>query len=147
MKRGEIYYIQRPDTYGGEIAKSRPAVIVSNDIFNTTSTVIEVVYLTTQPKRDLPTHAHLASSGRESTALCEQIDTVSIKRVGHYCGKCTPDEMAAIDRALEASLDLTRAMDKAVADTLLRLSVELNQVKAERDRYAKMLDKLLGGTR
>lgn len=155
MKRGEIYYIQRPDTYGGEIAKSRPAVIVSNDIFNTTSTVIEVVYLTTQPKKDLPTHAHLTSSGVDSTALCEQIDTVSLRLVGHYCGTCTPEEMAAIDRALVASLDLAkagvlkegRAVACAPADEVARLREELMQVMAERDRYVKMIDALLGGTR
>lgn len=155
MKRGDIYYIRKPDTYGDEIGKSRPAIVVSNDVLNTTSGLVEVVYLTTQPKRDLPTHAAITSSGVESTALCEQIDTVSLRLVGAYCGTCTPEEMAAVDRALVASLDLAKAgtlkEGRAVAGDpshkLARLHEELESVKAERDRYVKMLDALLGGTR
>jgi mRNA interferase MazF len=156
MKRGEIYYIQRPDTYGCEIRKSRPAIIVSNDALNDTAGVVEVVYLTTSPRKELPTHAHITSSGVESTALCEQIDSVSFRLVGHYCGACTPEEMAAVDRALVASLDLAKARgsitDRAVASEqhsyeLARLHDELEQVKAERDRYVKIVEALLGGTR
>lgn len=57
MKRGEIYYIE--STYretGSEQRGGRPAVIVSNDKNNENSEVVEVVYMTTKPKNDLPTH-------------------------------------------------------------------------------------------
>lgn len=150
MKRGDIYYIEKHDAYGSEIRKARPGVIVSNDMLNQTSDVVEVVYLTTQPKKELPTHVVINATGCESTALCEQINAVDIRRVGTYCGTCTPDEMLAIDRALCASLDLAsarRIRDDRVATmapprdrTLLD---ELERVKAERDRYAKMLDYFL----
>lgn len=150
MKRGDIYYIEKHDAYGSEIRKARPGVIVSNDMLNQTSDVVEVVYLTTQPKKELPTHAIINSSGCESTALCEQVDSVSLRLVGNYCGTCTPDEMLAIDRALCASLDLAsarRLRDDRVAtlvpDRDRRLLDELERVKAERDRYAKMLDYFL----
>lgn len=56
MKRGEIYYIE--STYretGSEQRGGRPAVIVSNDKNNENSEVVEVVYMTTKPKNDLPT--------------------------------------------------------------------------------------------
>ena len=55
MKRGEIYYIE--STYretGSEQRGGRPAVIVSNDKNNENSEVVEVVYMTTKPKNDLP---------------------------------------------------------------------------------------------
>jgi mRNA-degrading endonuclease toxin of MazEF toxin-antitoxin module len=150
MKRGEIYYIEKHDAYGSEIRKARPGVIVSNDMLNQTSDVVEVVYLTTQPKKELPTHVCINSTGCESTALCEQINAVDVRRVGTYCGTCTTDEMLAIDRALCASLDLARArMDippraaMRVSEPDSRLLAELERVKAERDRYAKMLDYFL----
>lgn len=155
MKRGEIYYIQHRDTYGSEVGKARPGVIVSNNALNQTSDVVEVVYLTTKTKKDLPTHAIISATGRESTVLCEQIDSVSTLRVGDYCGACSEDEMIAIDHALRASLDLgsnrtrltrpayetNEAIDQLTKE-LVGLNCELKKVKAERDRYARMLDLL-----
>ena len=37
----------------------RPAVIVSNDKNNAKSNTVEVVYMTTKPKTDLPTHVYI----------------------------------------------------------------------------------------
>ena len=69
MKRGEIYYIE--STYretGSEQRGGRPAVIVSNDKNNENSEVVEVVYMTTKPKRnDLPKLMYL--SGAHSPLL------------------------------------------------------------------------------
>lgn len=147
MKRGEIYYISIHNTIGAEMRKARPGVIVSNDKLNESSEVVEVVYLTTQPKKDMATHTLINATGVESTVLCEQIDSVSVSLVGDYCGTCTPDEMLAIDRALCASLDIARCARtgsslKIATPEEVKLIHELERVKAERDRYAKMLDKL-----
>ena len=84
IKRGEIFYISRGGggAYcGSEQQADRPAVVVSNDRNNENSTTVEVVYLTTQPKADLPTHAVIRSTGRISTVLCEQVHTVAVERV------------------------------------------------------------------
>lgn len=83
MKRGEIYYIE--STYretGSEQRGGRPAVIVSNDKNNENSEVVEVVYMTTKPKNDLPTHVFIRSALSPSTVLCEQVNSVSVKRIG-----------------------------------------------------------------
>ena len=149
MKRGEIYYIAHRETTGSEISNARPGVIVSNNALNQTSEVVEVVYLTTQPKKDQPTHVTLRATGLTSTALCEQIDSVSKLRVGSYCGTCSPEEMAAIDMCLLCSLDLGMAKEEEVREATkaspaeVRLLEELRRTQAERDRYAKILDMLL----
>ena len=80
------------------------AIIVSNDKGNQSSSTVEVVYLTTQPKHDLPTHVVIRATGKESIALCEQVTTVSLERVGDFCGECTKTEMQHIDIALMVSL-------------------------------------------
>lgn len=83
MKRGQIYYIEsNHQEIGSEQRAGRPAVIVSNDKNNENSTTVEVVYMTTQPKNDLPTHVFIRSSLRPSTVLCEQIYSVSTERLG-----------------------------------------------------------------
>lgn len=147
MKRGEIYYIARRDTIGAETMKARPGVIVSNDNLNATSEVVEVVYLTTQPKKEMTTHAVIEATGVTSTALCEHIDHVSILLVGDYCGTCTAEEMAAIDKALLASLGLTRQQELTDAhpscQEIAEMAVNYARACAERDAYKEILDKLL----
>lgn len=109
MKRGEIYYIEKPQAFretGSEQRSGRPAIIVSNDKCNETSDVVEVVYLTTQPKNDLPTHIDIRSTDRGSIALCEQITSVSIDRIGDYVTTCSDYEMVMVDAALAISLGL-----------------------------------------
>lgn len=91
---------------GSEQHADRPAVVVSNNKNNENSNVVEVVYMTTQPKTDLPTHVTVRSTGRISTVLCEQVYSVSTERVGTYIGECTDKEMENIDIALMISLQL-----------------------------------------
>lgn len=104
VKRGEIYYISRGGyNTGSEQQADRPGVIVSND---KNSQTLEVVYLTTQPKNELPTHCTIRSTGRVSTVLCEQIHTVAVERIGKYIGVCTAQEMQNIDIGLMISIGL-----------------------------------------
>lgn len=90
IKRGDIWYVSKDNCTGCEQAAGRPAIIVSNEKNNACAETVEVVYLTTQPKKDLPTHVLIRSSERESTALCEQITTVSVDRLLGYKGHLTP---------------------------------------------------------
>ena len=104
VKRGEIYYISRGGyNTGSEQQADRPGVIVSNDKNNKNSQTLEVVYLTTQPKNELPTHCTIRSTGRVSTVLCEQIHTVAVERIGKYIGVCTAQN---IDIGLMISIGL-----------------------------------------
>ena len=108
MKRGEIYYIEPTQSTGSEIRSTgaRPGVIVSSDALNTHSGVVQVCYLTTSAKRDMPSHTIISATGRESTVLCEQIFTVAAERVGDFAGVCSDMEMAAIDYCLRWALGL-----------------------------------------
>lgn len=107
IKRGDIYYIvSNYQEEGSEQRAGRPAIVVSNDMCNQHSRVVEVVYLTTKPKTDLPTHIDIRSSDRPSIALCEQINSVSVDRFGDYVGTCNKYEMDMIDAALLISLGI-----------------------------------------
>ena len=116
MKRGEIYFIKRRSSFnvGAEIPKARPGVIVSSDALNANSEVVMVVYLTTHPKKSLPTHVCIHATGTPSTVLCEQIDHVSTQLIGNYCGTCTEKEMAAIERGMLKALDMEWRADPSM---------------------------------
>lgn len=105
--RGEIYFVEKFKTFGSEQWSGRPGIIVSGDLNRHNSTVV-MVYLTTQPKREMITHVPIYATGLPSTAICEQIHTVDCRRLGRFCGKCSEAEMRAVDVALQASLGLSR---------------------------------------
>ena len=145
VRRGEIYYIVRSGdaSCGSEMNTGRPAIVVSNDKNNVNSSVIEVVYLTTQPKNDQPTHVRICSAIKPSIALCEQVSSVSYERVGDYVGACSIMEMQQIDIAIAVSLGLDREdsgflglHDTASRDDIIRL-------EAERDVYKKLYEQLI----
>lgn len=129
IKRGEMFYISRGGASynGSEQHADRPAVVVSNNKNNENSNVVEVVYMTTQPKTNLPTHVRIRSTGRISTVLCEQVYSVSTERVGTYIGECTDKEMENIDIALMISLQLDNALT-----TSLQLN---NSIKTAKEYY------------
>lgn len=61
--RGEIYHILPEDTEtGSEQYSGRPAIIVSNEANNKFAPTLEVVYLTTKPKKALPTHVSIEAA-------------------------------------------------------------------------------------
>lgn len=104
--RGDIFYIRSYDNeQGSEQSSGRPAIVVSNNKCNAHSNVIEVVYLTTREKKPLPTHVSVVCQ-RMSTALCEQIHSVSIDRLSDFIRTATDEEMKQIDKALKISLGL-----------------------------------------
>jgi mRNA interferase MazF len=106
--KGDIFFVEKTNnTYGHEQQAGRPAVIVSNDTGNHFSSLVEVVYLTTQEKNPMPTHVKVMCNV-PSTALCETIYTVSKDRLGGFIRTCTDEEMAAIDEALLISLGIER---------------------------------------
>lgn len=104
--RGDIHYVDAAAAVGHEQQAGRPAVIVSNDKCNEHSPVLEVVYLTTATKTNLPTHVTIRSAPRVSTVLCEQVHSIDATRIGNFCGRCTEQELRAIDTALLISLGL-----------------------------------------
>ena len=62
----------------------RPAIVVSSDDLNRYSSVVEVVFTTSSPKMQQPSHVLITSTSRPSTALCEQPMAVSVNELGAY---------------------------------------------------------------
>ena len=159
IRRGDIFYVIRSGAeVGSEQWSGRPGVVVSCDENNVYSEVIEVAYCTTQPKSNLPTHVEIMSTNRPSTVLCEQINAVSVERLGDYIGRCTDGEMREIDIAIATSLGLKKypglikqlkereaAVEKDKSDQKEKAgeAEAMAKIEAERDTYRKMYEDLL----
>ena len=155
FERGDIWYIEAYKTEGSEEMAGRPAIIVSNDVGNNVSPVVEIVYLTTKEKQELPTHVEIRSAKYPSTAICEQVTTIAKTRIGKFISKCTPTEMMNIDIALAISLglDLRKKCEAPKGEQAptpqptqkdnTEYKSDLVKVAAERDVYKSMYEQLL----
>lgn len=123
--RGDIFYITAGSYVGSEQKSGRPGIIVSNDIANKHSPNVEVVFLTSQEKKPLPTHVEVICKV-PSTALCENIQTVSKERLGDFVKSCTTSEMKKIDEALLLSLGIETP--EAVGGGLKNLLYRVQQI-------------------
>lgn len=151
-RRGDIFYVNKGYTTGSEQDAGRPAVIVSNDTGNEHAPVVMVVYLTTQPKSPMPTHCGVYARV-PSTALCEQICTVSKDRLGEYIRSCDNEEMDRIDKALMIALGIEENGDDEelpwpVKEEREKLAederMKMYKLEVERDLYKGYFEKLVG---
>lgn len=147
VRRGDVYYVNNNrGQRGNEIRKDRPAVVVSADFLNKHSGDVVVVFLTSQPKKDMSTHVTIRTTGRVSEALCEQPTTISVERLNNRIGSVTDREMQQIDIALQIALKLDAGTDTkeyvenqsggASREQMIRL-------EAERDTYKKLYEDMI----
>jgi mRNA interferase MazF len=107
MLRGEVWWVSFAGSSGGEVRKTRPAVIVSNDAANQHANRIQVVPLSSKVEKIYPCEARVTVEGRQSKAMADQIMTVSKERLSGCLGRLSLDEMLAIELAIRLQLALS----------------------------------------
>ena len=115
MLRGEIRLVNFDPSFPGEVDKTRPAVLVSNDAANQMAArlgrgVLTVVPLTTNLTHVYPFQVEISSdeSGLpiDSKAQAEQVRSVAVDRIGSRIGSVPVDLMREVDTALRLHLSL-----------------------------------------
>ncbi len=106
MKRGEIWWVNFDPSMGSEIKKTRPAIIVSNDVSNHYSTRVQVVPATSATQSLYPPECYIRIKGKLSKVMADQIMTVSKKWLYECMGLVTPEEMEEIERVLLIQLSI-----------------------------------------
>ena len=104
MKRGEVWWVNFDPSLGGEIQKTRPAVVVSNDVANRFLNRVQVIPLTRQIGRVYPSEALVNFGGKQAKAMADQVATVSKQRLMNVAGQLSPDDMLEIGRAVSVQL-------------------------------------------
>jgi mRNA interferase MazF len=107
-KRGEIYLVSFDPALGAEIQKTRPALILQNDVGNLHSPVTIVAAITSNVRRQGPTGVLIKPPEGglkvDSVALLNQIRTVDKRRLAKRLGVVRSATLRQVDQAIMLSL-------------------------------------------
>ncbi len=106
MIRGEVWWVEFGPARGGEIRKTRPAIIVSNDVANRHLNRVQVVPITSKVSRLYPSEAYVALDGAQRKAIADQITTVAKVRLKRRMAHLSNADMEAVGRVIRVQLDL-----------------------------------------
>jgi mRNA interferase MazF len=108
MERGDVFLVNLDPVVGSEVGKTRPAIVLQNDLANRSSPTVTVIPISSQLERLFPFQVRIpAGEGglrRESKALCEQIRTLSRERLLERLGRLSAERLMEIRTALDRHL-------------------------------------------
>ncbi len=110
IKRGNIYWVKLDPIEGSGIGKTRPAVVISNDINNELADTITELPVTSSVGKVYPFEVFLkkgiGNMPEDSKVKANQIRTIDKKRIKDRIGNITDDIMRDIEKALKIHLDI-----------------------------------------
>ena len=110
VRRGDVVVVRLDPAEGHEMKKTRPAVVVQNDIGNRNSSTT-IAAPVTGTYREYPFEVFVEENGspleQDSSIRLDQIRTVSVpERIQSVVGSLDGPTMAEVDDALQLSLGL-----------------------------------------
>ena len=106
-RRGEVWLVSFDPALGGEVQKTRPAVVLSNDTANALLNRVQVVPISSQVDRLYPAEAAVTLNGAPRKAMADQLTTASKRRLQRLLGVLSAEDLAAIVRAVRVQLGLS----------------------------------------
>jgi mRNA interferase MazF len=105
-RRGEVWWVSFDPAVGGEIQKTRPAVILSNNAANAALNRLIVVPLTSQSAKVYPGEALVTLRGAQSKAMADQITTAAKQRLRTKIGNLSQLDITAVEKAVLLQLGI-----------------------------------------
>lgn len=104
IKRGDIFLVDLDPAIGSEIKKTRPVLVISNDINNKSLETITILPITSSVRTYYPFETFISAKdsglSRDSRVKCNQIRTVNKKRFVKFIGKVDDEKLREVEGAL-----------------------------------------------
>lgn len=100
MRRYEVRWVSLDPVSGAEMAKTRPAVIVSLDQLNALLETVTVCPLTSQLHPGWRTRLQVRIGGQPGEIAVDQIRTISKSRIGRKLGALSAEEASMLRRII-----------------------------------------------
>ncbi len=108
--RGEVWLLNLDPTQGHEQAGSRPALVISVDLFNHGPAELAVVLPITSRQKGIPFHVAVepphGGLARLSYVKCEDVRSVSTGRFKRLLGRITQETLEAVEDRLRILMGL-----------------------------------------
>jgi mRNA interferase MazF len=110
-RRGEIYLVRFDPTIGHEIRKTRPAVVIQNDVSNQYSPITIVAAISSQFSsppfpREIVIEPEESGLPERSAVILNKIRSVDRQRLAKKMGRISAQSMQRVDQAIRISLGL-----------------------------------------
>ena len=109
-KRGEVYLVNLDPTIGSEIKKTRPGLIIQNDVGNQYSPITIIAPITSGESSVYPIEVEVKSPegglDNNSLILMNQVRAVDQRRLVKKLGQLKDNTMKKVDQAIMISMGL-----------------------------------------
>src|SRR5215831_4542836 len=105
-QRGEVWWVRLDPALGSEIAKTRPCVILSGNVYNRLRRTIVVIPLSSSPQASVPLLVPVRCDGRDVVAVTDQIRAVSKQRLDRRMGELSIEDLKAVEQGVQEVLEL-----------------------------------------
>jgi mRNA interferase MazF len=106
-KRGDIYWVNLNPTIGVEINKTRPALIVSNDIANEMAQIIIVAPITSKIKTLYPFEVKVTLNGKDGKIMLNQCRAIDKSRLAEKIASLDLEIMKLVEDAIKIAFGLS----------------------------------------
>ena len=141
FKRGQIWWYKTGDNYNGSIqGKTRPVVIMSNELANENSNCLLAIPCTTAEKKNMPTHTSFMLDGTLSTALAENMMSVNKDKLTNYIGTVDEELLKKLEINISIALGLMEIPNKQIKTKEdNNIEVEKLDIKIEEPKVSNII--------
>lgn len=106
-KRGDIYWVSFDPSQGTEVQKTRPAVIISNNMFNKNLNRVIVAPITSNIKNIFDFDCAVTVQGKEGKIMLDQLRTIDKSRLKNRVESIDSKTLKNLEEALKITFGLS----------------------------------------
>lgn len=100
-KRGEIYWVEFDPSVGKKTQKTRPGLIVSNDIGNEFSDIVMIAPITSKIDKLYPVEVKITLGEKQGKIMLNQCKAIDKSRLKAKMGGIDSDTMKSAEEAIK----------------------------------------------